>query len=174
MSIIATLLGWSKLPQWALELAVIGVLVAGFAYYHHRVYETGITAQQQADTKASAKVEAQAKAQTIAAQNAANAAEEAYRAEINRLAAAQQPIQPVFLCDNAHAGNSGVPGAGAAEPRNARSSAGAGSVPRVSDRDSGLRPRAGNDISGLLGAWAQKADALSATIREFQSRQVTP
>ena len=27
---IATLLGWTKLPQWALELIVIGVLVAGF------------------------------------------------------------------------------------------------------------------------------------------------
>lgn len=180
MSAIALLFGWTGLPRLAQEavaaLAVAGIMALGYAYWHHHIYTAGIAAQQHADAVASAKAIGEARAQTIAAQNAANAAEEAYRDEITRVQAdsAQHPIGPVRLCIDAHIGRAGVPEAGPAITGNAAAGAPAGSVPGVPAGDPGVRPGAGNDISGLLGAWAQKADSLSATIREFQSRQVHP
>ncbi len=167
---IAALLGWTKLPQWALELGVIAALAIAFGLYHHHVLEQGIRAQQTADRRASAKVEAKAAAATEAAQAAANAAEESYREEIARNLAAR-PLGSVLLCDNAHRGSRSMSEGSSAYPGNARTGSSPGSISGVPSGDSGLRTQRAHDISGLLGAWAQAADGVSATLREFQGRQ---
>lgn len=57
MSIIAILLRWTGLPQWAMEMvavaAISGGLLASYAIWHHKVYQAGIAAQQHADAAAS-------------------------------------------------------------------------------------------------------------------------
>ena len=173
MSILGFFFGWTKLPQWAVELAVIAALCLGFALYHHHVYATGIRAQQETDTAVSAKIEAQAAAATQAAQDAANRAEESYREEIarNAAAAAARPLGPVRLCIDAHVGGTGVPEGGRAIAGTSSASAPSGSVPGMPEGNTGLRQeRAGPDLDGLLGAWADRADQVSATLRESQSR----
>lgn len=168
---IATLLGWTKLPQWALELAVIAALAIGFGLYHHHVLKEGIQAQQEADREASAKVEAKAAAATKAAQEAANRAQESYRAEVTRNAAlAALPLPAVRLCDDTDNRRPGLPEAGAPHSGDASTSPGAGRVRQVPAGDSGLRAAEHPDIAGLLGLLAQRADAGSAVIREFQTR----
>lgn len=173
MSILALLFSWTKLPQWAIELVVIMALCIGFAIYHHHVFATGIAAQQAADRAVSARIETQAAIATQAAQDAANRAEESYREEIARsaAAAAARPLGPVRLCIDAHVGSPGLPEAGAAHSGNAGASTPAWIVPAMPDSNPGLRPEwAGPELDGLLGAWAAKADQVSATLREFQSR----
>lgn len=169
MSIIAGLLGWSKLPQWALELIVIAGLVAGLFLYHHHVYETGIKAQRQADRVASAKIEAQAAAATEAAQEAADRASEAYRNEIadNAARAAIHPLGPVRLCLDSGPGmpEAGAPVSGATDP-----GAPSGGVQSMPAGDSGLRGAQHPDISGLLSAFGRRADQVSAQLREYQHR----
>lgn len=169
---IASLLGFIKLPQWALDLIVIGCVAGGVWLYHIHVYNLGIKAQQAADQAVSAKAMAQAAVATQAAQDAANRAEESYREEIARNAAtaAARPLPPVRLCIDAHIGSGSVSKTGAAYPGNASASAAPRSVQSLPVGDPSLRPRAGHDISSLLGAWADKADQVSAALREFQSR----
>lgn len=70
MSIIGSLLGWTKLPQWALELIIMGLLAGGLWYLHHRIYVEGVHAQQAADQKASAATLAKAHARDTAILNA--------------------------------------------------------------------------------------------------------
>lgn len=172
MSIIATLLGWSKLPQWALELIVIGAIAGGLLWYHHHVYETGISAQQHADSIASAKVEAQAAAATQAAQDAANKAQESYHAEVTRNAAlaASHPLPAVRLCVNTDSGP-GVSEAGASFPGTQSARAPTGSVQRVPAGDHPIRSNEPADIGPMLSALAGRADEVSAELREFQGRQ---
>ncbi len=66
MSLIGGLLGWTKLPQWALELVVLAALAAGLWYVHHRIYVEGVHAQQAADQRASALTLAAARARDAA------------------------------------------------------------------------------------------------------------
>lgn len=172
VSILAAIFGWTRLPQWALELLVIAGLAGGFWFYHRHVYDTGIQAQQAADQKVSAAAIAQAAVATQAAQDAANRAEESYREEIarNTAAAASRAIGPVRVCIDASAGNSGVPKGSASTAGTPSASAPSGRIPQMPARDPGIRPEQHPDISGLLDLFAQRADDGSAVIREFQSR----
>ncbi len=176
MSLIGSLLGWTGLPQWALELLAI-VLVAGgavtaFWIYHHHVYVEGIHAQQVADKRASAVVLARAAAQTKAAQVQADEAHAAYLEEINHEAAsaARRPFGPVRLCLDSNDSGSGVSQAGAAHPGNAGPGAPAGRVSQVPGANRPVRPRTGPDIAGLLELLAGRADQVSAVLREYQAR----
>lgn len=175
MSIIAAIFGWTKLPQWALELGVIAALAIGFALYHHHVLDQGIKAQQAADQRASAKVEAQAAIATQAAQDAANRAEESYREEIasNAAAAVSAPLPVIRLCINTDVGSPGVPQTSTAYTGNAGASTASPRVQQMPAGNTGLRQNAGPDISELLGLLARRADDGSAVTREFQARDAT-
>ena len=176
MSLIATLLGWTGMPQWALELIAVGVVAAGavgaFWIYHHHVYVEGIHAQQVADQRASAKLVAKARAETKAAQAQANAAHDAYLQEVSHeaIAAARHPLPAVRLCLNAHRGGLRLPEAGPAHTGNAGTSPGAGGIPALPGADHPVRPGRGPDISGLLELLAGRADQVSAVLREYQAR----
>jgi hypothetical protein len=161
MSILTFLFSWTKLPSWGLELILVGVLTGGATYVHHRIYESGVKAEV-------AKVQKVAAAQTAAAEAKATTAEHAHDTEIANLNAyvAAHPEQPVRLCYDPAAElppRSTV--ARAASP-----SAAAGNVQPVHGGDSGVRPTAGPDIGGLLNILANRADQISAALREFQAR----
>lgn len=172
MSLIASMLGWTKAPQWALELIVIAGLAGGFWWYHHHVFVQGIAAQQAADDKAAAPLLAQAKAETQAEKKRADLAEESYREEAAAAAAAAaRPVGPVRLCLDAHVGRPSLPEAAAADTGARGASAAAGRVPLVPRGDPSLRQdRPGPDLEQLLGAWAHAADKVSATLRECKAR----
>ena len=176
MSLIATLLGWTGMPQWALELIAVGVVAAGavgaFWIYHHHVYVEGIHAQQVADQKASAKAIAKARAETKAAEATAQAAHDAYLNEVahEQVLAARHPLPAVRLCLNAYPGGSGVPEAGSPYAGNAGASTGTRGVPQMPGADHPVRARRGPDISGLLELLAGRADQVSAVLREYQAR----
>ena len=176
MSLIGLMLGWTGLPQWALELIAVGAIAGGavgaFWIYHHHVYVEGIHAQQVADQRASAKVVAQARAETKAAQAAAGAAHAAYLQEMSHeaIAAARHPLPAVRLCLDAYAGGAGVPEAGTSHPGNAHPGTPGGRVSQVPGADHSVRPRRGPDISRLLELLAGRADQVSAVLREYQAR----
>src|SRR6185312_8495714 len=82
LSILAALLGWTKLPPWALELIVIGLVAGGIWYWHHATLERGIAQgvakQVTADDAATAKVKEKAARDTAALRARGEAAEKAY------------------------------------------------------------------------------------------------
>ena len=178
MSIIGSLLGWTGMPQWALELIAVGAIAAGavgaFWIYHHHVYVEGIRAQQVADQKASAKVVAAARAQTRAAEATAAAAHNAYTSEVIREStlAAQQPLPAVRLCLNSNDSGAGLSQAGAPTGGVAGAGATSGDLQNLPAGNSALRGRPGPDIAHLLELLAERADQVSAVDREWQARLV--
>jgi hypothetical protein len=42
ISLIGKLLGFTGLPQWALELLAVGAIAGGIGYWHHSTLERGI------------------------------------------------------------------------------------------------------------------------------------
>jgi hypothetical protein len=174
---IALLLGWTKLPQWAMELVFSAVLVAvvagGIMYWHHEVLKEGIAEQVAADNKASQIVIEQAKAETAALQKKADTAESDHAKEIADLTAQLNSAvaQPVRLCLNAHPSGGGLPQAGAANPQHASASAPLSAVQQMPEGNtSGGVGVAGPDIGPMLRLLAFQADSVSAELREFQSR----
>jgi hypothetical protein len=171
---IATLLGWTKLPQWALELIVIAIVAGGVWYWQHERYEAGISAQVLADAKARDALIAATNAQTVALQTKATLAEQAYDKERQSNIDYQRdnPIEPVRLCIAAKGGGSHMPKTSVANPGNAATGAAAGNVLSVPSGDnSGGTGASGPDISGLLGLLAAKGDDVSGVLREFQHNE---
>lgn len=172
MSIIAAMLGWTKLPQWALELIVMGVIAGGIWYWHHEAIEKGIADQVALDNTAAAKLRAQTAAETANLKAKATMAEQGHAKEIDSLNDYNRahPIEPVRLCD-AHASSPLVPARGAADPGNAGAGAATPGLQSVPGGDSGSGTgTAGPDISPMLSALGAAADKLSAELREYQSR----
>lgn len=169
-SIIAKLLSWTGLPQWALELIAVGLVVIALMFYHHHVVNVGVAEQQAADDKASAKLVADAKAKSDVLESKAQTAEHSHDQELADLRAYQlaHASSAVRLCD-AHGSGQGVPQAGIKIDSAAGSAA--VSVQPVSPGDSGSgQGAAGVDIGPMLSALAASADTVSADDREAQSR----
>jgi hypothetical protein len=147
VSLIARVLGWSGLPQWALELIIIGLLLGAVWYWgfhtEHTIVQTRVIKQQ---------VEVEKRViETDHSHDQELADLRAYRAA--------HPVQPVRVCQSA-----GVP---IAAPR--QSSAASADVQPMPGPDPGLRPEAGPDIGSLLGLLALRADEVSATLRRRQA-----
>lgn len=162
---IAALFGWTKMPQWALELAALGLVGGAVWFWHHETYESGIKAEV-------AKVQAQAVQDTAKLTAKANAAEHTHDQELAILNAYRDahPEQPVRLCLSTSARVQTA----AAQPIGGSAVAGAGPVQPVSAGDSGGGTGgAGPDISGLLEALAARADQVSAQARELQGRDAS-
>lgn len=171
---IAMLLGWTKLPQWAMELIVVGLLGLGFAAYHRAVLDKGIEEQQAADAKASQVLQQKAAQKTAALADQADKAEHAHDDELKELAAyrSSHTAQPVRLCLNSDGGGVGVPQSAGIVVSHAGTGTAGISVQHVSGGNhSGGVGQAGPDISSLLGTLAARADQVSAELREFQARK---
>jgi hypothetical protein len=165
------LLALISVKDW-IYIGVIGLLIGGGLWYHHKVYEEGIAKQVAADKVASAKIEAQAVAQTAALQQKADTAEQAHAKEIADLNAqlASAPIEPVRLCVTHYSGG-GLPQAGAAPAKPQSASAAPAAVQQMPEGNhSGGGGAAGPDISSMLSLLAFQADSVSSELRELQSR----
>lgn len=166
MSIIGKLLGWIGLPQWLLELAVVGLALTGYGLWHHKVYEEGIAAK-------GAEVAHQDAAQIKAAQDRATTAEHSHDQELSDLRTyrATHSDVDVSLCEQPQP-DAGVQVAGT-RPVDARGGAGAGVVQPVPTGDNPVRQvTTGRPIGGMLDALASRADEVSAQLRVYQ--RVTP
>lgn len=146
MSLIALALRWTGLPQWALELLVIGLLLGGIWYWgfhtEHTIVKERIIRQQ---------VEVEKRViETDHSQDQELAALRDYRAH--------HPEQPVRLCQPAS-----MPSAAPRQPSTA-----AADVQPVPGSGAQLRPEAGPDIGELLGLLALRCDAVSAGLRRRQ------
>lgn len=170
---IATILGWTKLPQWALELIVIVLIACAIWFWQHERYKAGINEQQRIDAASTADLIKKTSVQTAALQAKATSAELAYVQEhqANIEYQREHPNIPVRLCIAAPASGSRVPAGGTAHPGNASAGTGTATVPAVhgGDTSDGTR-QAGVDIGPLLNSFALRCDEVGATLREFQKR----
>lgn len=168
---IATLFGWTKLPQWALELIVIAAVAGGIFYWQHHEINKGIALQKAADDAASQPLLRQAAEETATLKSKATMAEQTHAKEIAELTNRPDPNKPVRLCLDPHGSGQGVRPASAANSGNKGASTPAISVQPVPDGNpaSGAG-RAGPDIEPMLTALAARADELSAELREVQAR----
>ena len=143
--------------------AIIALLI-GFGWYTIHERNLGAAHEIAALKVSSDKLIAQTAKQTADLQARANMAEQAYEKE--HLLTVNQPVPVVRVCHNANSG-SVVSNAGPAKPGNEGAGPAAGSVQPMPSGDSSV---AGPDIGGMLSALAQRADEISATLREFQTR----
>jgi hypothetical protein len=170
---IAAILGWTKLPQWALELIVIAGVAGGIWFWQHHLIAEGVAQQKGADAieLQNLKVENDKKSADLQAR--ATTAENARDKEVqdNANFRSSHPDQPVRLCLATNQGSGTVPKATGQNPGNATAGSASANVPTVHAGDSSGGPgAAGPDIGSLLGLLAEKADDVSSTLREFQSR----
>ncbi len=148
VSIIAKLLGWTGLPQWALEMAIIGLLLGGIWYWGFHTERTIVkerVVQQQ-----------------IQVEHRVIETDHSHDQELADLRAyrATHPVQPVRLCIDHVPPRSteGQPGAPAAD------------VQPVPSGDPGVRPPpAGPDIEPMLELLTDRADEVSAGLRRRQT-----
>jgi hypothetical protein len=152
-------------------LGVIAAIFAGGIYIHHKLITEGIAEQRAADDKASATLVADIAKQTAALQVKASMAEQAFNKEHddNQTFRDSHPLQPVRLCRASNVGS--APSTGATHSGNESTSATAADVSNVPPgNSSGGTSATGPDISKLLGLLADRADNVSAELREYQSR----
>lgn len=182
VSIVAALLGWSKLPTWLQELILILVLCALAAgavwYWHHRTLETGITqgiAQvRQADADATKKVMADAAKQSAENVAVANQAAQDAQNEITQLHLymdAHSHDADSLCQQTTNDRSSGMPESGPAVAGTTRSRP---TAPVVQSVPTGNPINPKPTQRQLLRALAAVADTQSATLREFQTRASPP
>lgn len=172
---IAAILGWTKLPQWTLELIVILIVAGGIWFWQHERFEAGIASQQSADALQTQRLKADAANQTQVLQTRADMAEQDYEQEHkdNLDYRSSHPDQPVRLCIAAAASGSSVPKASGSHPGDASAGAAPADVPKVSDGNSSSGGgQAGPDIGPLLKLLELRADNVSGVLREYQKREV--
>lgn len=159
---IATLLGWIGLPQWALELMALVVVGGGVWLYLHHVYEEGVKAEVAVVAKQAA---VQHEKDVVAATNA----ERTHDDELSNLRAyqlAHTDVEPVRLCINRVVQSAPARQAG---PVSIAAGASAAVVQSVPGPDSsGGAGQAGVDIGPMLAALAARADQVSAQLRVYQ------
>jgi hypothetical protein len=170
---IAALLGWTKLPQWALELLAIAAVAGGIWFWQHHLIGEGIAQQKAADDAATAVLMRDAADETAKLRIQALTAEQAHDKETADLKAAidAHPNQPVRLCLNSNARGQGVSASGTAIPGATSAGPSTAGLQPLPDGDPASGPgRAGPDIEPMLTALGAAADKISAELREFQSR----
>lgn len=161
---LAMLLGWTKLPQWAIELIALSAVAGAILLWHHETYEAGVKAAvaavQVQDQKDRAALQSKADAAEVQSEQA-NAALQHYRDTT--------PVAPVRLCLTAS--HPSVQTA-SAQPERSGAAPSSGNIQPVPPRDnrSGTGT-AGPDISGLLEALAARADQVNIQARELQGVQ---
>ena len=141
-----------------LYAAAAAALIVGGLWAYHWAYDRGANAVKAADAKALAVQIAKDNAAIIAAEHVNDTEIASLQAYVD-----SHPVQPVQLCLNTP--NIGpVPSTGHSNPSPAP-----GPVQPVSPGNSGVRPGVGPDISSLLSLLAERADQLSAELRDYQS-----
>lgn len=111
MSILSLFLGWTKLPQWAIELIAVAAVAVGavgaFWWYHHHVYVQGMQAAIAQEEKRSAAALAAAHAHDAAVLNAQLAAYKTLETKYAATQASDLAIAGAFTDGVRHAYASG-------------------------------------------------------------------
>lgn len=141
-----------------LYAAAAAALIIGALWLHQWSYDRGVNAVKTADAKTLAAQIAKDNAAILAAEHANDAEIASLQAYVD-----SHPIQPVQLCLNT-GGSGPVP-----SPGSPNTSPAPGPVQPVSPGNSGVRTGPGPDISSLLSLLAERADQLSAELRDYQS-----
>ena len=144
--------------------ALLVAFIAFGVYERHHLIAEGQQHELAALKTSSEQLQKQTAAQTATLQAKATMAEQAYDKEVNSLGALPAPV--VRLCVNSGS-HPIVPAGGGRVAGNAPAGAAAAGVQQVPSGDPSV---AGPDIGGMLTALAARADDVSATLREFQSR----
>lgn len=156
------------LKDW-IYVTVIGALIVSFGAWTIHERHVGAAHEIAALKASSDKLEQETAKQTAELKAKADMAEQSYAKEILALTN-RDPVQSVRLCRDTNS-RAVVSKGGRPNPGNAGASAAAPVVQRVPSGDhSGGGGTAGPDISEMLSALAARADQVSATLREFQSR----
>lgn len=139
----------------------VGALAIGALWLHRSGYDEGANAVKAADAKALA-------AQIAADNQRVEAASHANDTELaaDRAYIAANPVGTVSLCLSPPSHPSAVPAPGSVS-RSA--SAAPANVQPVPAGDNQVRPAAGPNIGDLLSLLAERADAVSAQLRDYQS-----
>lgn len=146
---------------------IVALLVFGVYERNHLIAE-GQQHELVALKLSSDRLQKKTDQETADLQARATMAEQAYDKERNLIA--NQPIDSVRLCGSTNSRRI-VPQAGTVVAGNAAAGAGPGLVQQVPSGDSGSGERSATpDIGPMLDALAARADDVSATLREFQSR----
>lgn len=175
MSLFLTLFGWSKLPQWAIELIVVVLIAGGVWLYHEHVVskliDAGRSAQRLEDQKSLDKLKQKTATEQKAIQARADTAQKAYQKEHDDFTSYQLShplVSAVQLCQQSPPRSRG----GYMQPAGA-ANAGAGASATTGKV---LQPLSSSDSPGadyrlrLLDGFGRLCDTLSATIRESQHR----
>jgi hypothetical protein len=165
---MSALLALIPLKDWLYGGAIVLLIVLGL-HYHHKVLAEGIAEQKAADAKATLVLTQETAKQTAELQTRATMAEQAYDKEHQSILS-QPSLPPVRLCGNAHNSGSLLPKAGAVVQGNAGTGAAPGDLQPVPSGDSSVGDGQNPDLAGLLGILAQRADEVSAELREYQAR----
>lgn len=162
---IATLLGWIGLPQWALELIALGLVGGAVWLWHHETFESGVAAEV-------AKIQTQAAKDTATLTAKATSAEHSHDTELATLIAYRDshPEQPVRLCLSPDAASVQAAAVKSVSGGSVASASAIQSVPAGNSGSGAGTP--GPDISGLLESLAARADQITAQARELQERQL--
>lgn len=175
MSIIGKLLGFTGLPQWVLELALLGLLAAGVSFWWHRhnaaEVQIGVQRQQQEDNEASAELFSQAAALTRMEHDRAVEAETARNEALqtlNTYLSTHRTLNTSQLCraKDTHSSGQSMSPVGPAHPGDEATPAAPSVVQPMPGPDNGFT----GDRGELLRALGAYADEIAATLTEYQQR----
>lgn len=173
MSIIGKLLGFTGLPQWALELIAIGVAVLALSlwwtHHNHVLVAEGVHRQQADDNAARAQLDSQTAAETAALAARVAAAEaqgEQARHDLDQYRASH-PLTADRLCGtNPHDSGRGLPGSAGIHGSGSPDAPGSGGDQPMPAGDS---PSPADRLR-LLDALGALSDGLASQVNGLQSR----
>jgi len=152
-------------------LVATAIVVTGIAYWHHATFKAEMERVRAEDRAALAKAQQKADLETSRLKGIADAAEKVRNEEHDQLVA-YRTAQPLHgqLCTQPRNSLASVPAIADTVILHAGPSAATANLQPVPTGDSAASGRADPDVRHLLDVFAGRADEVSATLREFQSR----
>jgi hypothetical protein len=169
---IAALVEFIGARKWLIE-AILLFAVAGLVWWFcEHLIAVGVQRQKDADDKAYAQLVIANAKEEGRLKALADTANENYQQESQQLDAyrAAQPVHGRLCVDKS---GGGVPAAAGAHHGDGEASPGAATVQPVSAGDPAFGGRGYSDIRHLLDLLAGRGDQVSATLREYQTREFT-
>jgi hypothetical protein len=159
--------------RWLVEVIGLGLLLAGIAWWHHATFEKGIDRQRQEDRVEIDRLTRAADLETARLKGIADAAEKTRDEEHNELVAFRQsdPLHGGLCKPPADTGGRRVSQTPGAHAEHADAGTAARTVQPVPARNPEPSGQRDPDVRHLLDVLAGRADEVSSTLREFQTRQ---
>lgn len=161
--------------RWLLEVIGLGLLMAAIAWWHHATFEKGIEKQRQEDRLEIDRLTRAADLETARLKGIADAAEKTRDEEHEQLVTFRQsdPLHGGLCKPAADTGGRRVPETASAHAEHVDTGTSARNVQPVPARDPEVSGRRDADVRHMLDVLAGRADEVSSTLREFQTREVS-